>query len=155
MSTRNQIIVVVILLVGAFAAGRWAAPTKIVTKTVEVEKQVTLKDDKKEIVDHSKKKITVTRKPDGTKTTIVEIGTDVDTKVVSNDKTTTDVEKQNETTKQWDTSKVTISALGGYKIGDAGPLYGASISKPILGPITVGAWALSNSTFGASLGLTF
>ncbi len=35
------------------------------------------------------------------------------------------------------------------------PLFGVSISKPILGPITLGAFAFPGNLYGGSLGLTF
>jgi len=35
------------------------------------------------------------------------------------------------------------------------PTFGGSVTKPILGPVTMGLWALSNGNAGVSVGLTF
>ncbi len=35
------------------------------------------------------------------------------------------------------------------------PVYGASVSKEVLGPITIGLWGLSSATVGVSVGVNF
>jgi hypothetical protein len=156
---RNKIILAVILLLGAFAAGRWLAPTKVVTeiKTVEVEKKTEATDTSKEKI--KKTTTTVTERPDGTKetkTTVTEdIKSDKKTKETDESSRTKDESKTVERTGD----KVTISLLGGIRLGeiaDSGAIvYGASITKPILGPLTVGIFGLTNGVVGCSVGITF
>lgn len=153
-------IVVAILLVCSFAVGRYTTPvkvkteTKIVTVTKEVEKKST--DNKKER--HKNTTTTEVTHPDGTKetTTVVTDDTDSENKTnsvaKSESSTTTDVKK--EVTRS--SSPVTLSILGGTSFNSFGqPIYGGSLTKPLLGPLTVGFWGLSNGTGGVSLGLTF
>ena len=53
-------------------------------------------------------------------------------------------------------SKLTISLLGAVNVTDPGlPTYGIAITRPILGPITVGAFGFQNGLVGVSIGLTF
>jgi hypothetical protein len=159
IQTKYKVIVVIVALASSYAAGRWASPTKVVTeiKTVEVEKKTdkTATDTKSD--DHKKITIVEVQKPDGEKQTTTTITQDTST----NNKTTNSQTDSNSTTtddKHLEThseSKVTISALGGYDVTRNSPVYGLSCSKPILGPLTVGVFGLSNMTFGASVGLTF
>lgn len=157
--SKTQVAVAIAALLTAFAVGRYSLPEKIkiVTNTVEVEKKT-----EKKTVEADKHKTTTTKevvKPDGTKettTTVVE-----DTTRNSNTDSTTDKNKsaQSDSETTYGSSKVTVSALAGAKLGfpptEGTLVYGGSITKPILGPITVGIWALSNATGGASIGLTF
>jgi hypothetical protein len=164
MDTKYKIIAAVVVVTGAFATGRWAAPTKVVTvtQTVEVEKkhEDVAVDTNKNV--HKETKTTEVVKPDGTKETTTDVTED--TKAISHegDKTDTDSSRTEVSSKEVtrDSSKVTISVLGGAKVfgGSEGlnpPVYGGSISKPIFGPATVGIWGLSNGTVGCSVGLTF
>ena len=152
MSTKAIVIISVVALLTAFAVGRWSAPEKVKIQTVTVEKKT---DDKKVNTDDNKvTTITETDKPDGTKTKVTVISDKKDTQVV--DKKTDDLTQT--VTKEVDrsTSKVTISALAALNVSKLGvPIYGASVTKPILGPITVGAFGLQNGTVGVSLGLSF
>jgi FtsZ-interacting cell division protein ZipA len=152
MTNKTIVIVAVVALVGAFAVGRWSAPEKVKIQTVEVEKKTTDKQ-----VDSTKDKtttITETTKPDGTKTKTTVI-TDNQTKH-SDAHSDTEIDKT--TTKEVDrsTSKVTISALAALDVTKPGmPIYGASVSKPILGPLTVGVFGFQNGMAGVSVGLSF
>ena len=152
MSTKTILIIAAIALLTAFAVGRWSAPEKVKIQTVTVENKT---DDKKvNTDDHKVTTITETDKPDGTKTKVTVISDNKDTQLV--DKKTDDLTQT--TTKEVDrsSSKVTISALAAANITKLGaPIYGGSISKPILGPITVGAFGFQNGMIGVSLGLSF
>ena len=152
MNTKTIIIVSIVALLTAFAFGRWSAPEKVKIQTIEVEKKT---DDKKvNIDDHKVTTITETDKPDGTKVKTTIISDNRNTKIT--DKKTDDTTTT--TTKEIDrsTSKVTISALAAMNVTKFGlPIYGASVTKSILGPITVGAFGLQNGTVGMSLGLSF
>lgn len=135
--------IAVVALSTSFAVGRYTVPEKIkeVTKTVEVEK----KDEDKHKVTHTTKDT----KTDGE--TIVDQTVTEDTVKHETDN------KDSSSTKQVTAgeSKVTISALAGLSIPNSTPVYGLAVTKPILGPLTIGLFGLSNGTCGASLGLTF
>jgi hypothetical protein len=153
MENRTKIIIASVALLTSYAFGRFSAPdhVKIETKIVEVEKKVTDTDKEK----HQKKVVEEIELPDGTKKKTTTIVQDTDTKTHVED----DKSKTSDTIKETDKgSKVTLAALGGVALHPNGTdpiLYGGMISKPILGPITVGIWGLSNATAGAAVGLTF
>lgn len=154
MSDKVKVLIIVVLLLASFAGGRWLAPEKVrvETKTVEVEKKIDKID--KTTDKHKEAVIVEVVKPDGTKETttktVEDVKVKIDTKEVVLDTVTTDKTKE----VAGSSAKVTIAAMGGLT-RDFSPVYGAAVSKPILGPVTVGAWGLSNLTFGASVGLTF
>lgn len=54
-------------------------------------------------------------------------------------------------------STINVSALAAndFSRGLISPTYGISISKEIVGPITIGLFGLTNSTVGLSLGINF
>ncbi len=140
MSTKTKSIIVVLGLLSSFAVGRYSVPES--TKESK---------DSSEQTDSKKKKKTVTEEteaPDGTKkkkTTVTE--------ETEKSKSKTDKESKEVFT---GSSKVTVGALLGIRVYDANSQsYGLLISKPILGPITVGAFYLTPGILGASLGLTF
>ena len=135
-----------IALLISFAAGRYLAPTKIVTKTVEVEKkQVDTKKD-----EHKVTTVTETDKPDGTKTIVTQTTDNTGTERTSKDV----VKSDTTTTKTYGGAKTSINALAGLSSG-ATPTYGLAVTRSVLGPITVGAFGLTDRTFGVSLGLEF
>lgn len=156
MSTKYKVVLAAIALLGAFAAGRYLAPEKIKIEKqiVEVEKKSSNKDAEK----NTRKTTTVTKTtyPDGRveeRTVVVE-----ETDRKSSSTTVSEGSKtENEVTEvTHSSSRVTISALAGAPTSSLQlPVYGVAISKPVLGPITVGAWGLSSGVIGASLGLTF
>jgi len=161
LTTRNKVIIVVIYTAVVAATGAYLVPTKtkIETKIVEVEKKVDTKAEDAASKTHKVTTIVVVTKPDGEKnsTTTISYDNSKDTKTNSKD-VDTDV-KQSDTLKEVTRgdSKVTISALGGVDFSRGAPIvvYGASVTKPILGPIACGVWGLTNGVVGASIGLTF
>lgn len=163
MSTKAKVITSVIVITSAFALGRYTVPTKVITETkiVEVEKKT---EDKKQDVEKNTKKRTETTetvKPNGEKTTTTvvteETNTDKKTDKISTTDKTTDSESKKEVVSGQD--KVTISLLGGVQLfnnnGINSLVYGLGISKPVLGPITIGAFGFNDGRVGCSLGLTF
>ena len=139
---KTKVIVGIVAIATAFAFGRYSAPIRVEKEIVEVEKKT--EDKRKEII-----KTEVVR-PDGTKETT--------TKTVVDSKTTTDSTKSEKELVEGQTSKVSISALVGAPLTLSGPLtpvYGGHIHRPLLGPVSVGIWGLSNATAGLSFGLTF
>jgi len=152
MTTKQIVIISIVVIAAAFAFGRWSAPEHVKIQTVEVEKKT---DDKKVVVDDNKKTtITETDKPDGTKTKVTVITDNKNSK--SEDKSTDDTTKTVSKEIDKSSSKVTISMLAGASLTKLGtPIYGGAISRPILGPITVGVFGFQNGVAGVSVGLTF
>lgn len=145
----------------SFALGRFTVPEKIKTVTVTqtVEKKT---DDVKTATDLDKHKQTVqveVKKPDGTVTVTTTTVEDDQAKRTSDNKSTDNTAQTITATKEItkSSSPVTISALvGAHLTFDSQPLiFGACVTKPMLGPITVGLWGLSNLTGGLSVGVTF
>ena len=107
MLNRTIYVGIFVALLAAFAAGRWMAPTKTITQTVEVDKKT---DDKNtDAKDNTKTTIVETTKPDGTKTTTTVITDDKDTK--TSDKTTDDLSLTKSKEVDHSVSKVTVSLL--------------------------------------------
>lgn len=122
-----------ILLLGAFEAG--VHSVDISTTRVDTISQ-----------DHTKTTIVETKKPDGSSTTT----TTIDEK----SKTKTDAISQVPVaTKQ----KTNISVLVANDFKQPGiiPLYGISVNRELIGPVTVGAFGLTNGTIGLSIGVNF
>lgn len=150
---------VILLTLVAYGFGRWSAPetVKEVVKTVEVEKKTETKTTDTDKDKHKKTTVTETIGADGTKTTTTVIEeatttkrTTADTSTDTKDSTTV---SDKETT--YSSAKVSVLALYGVRFSAGEQVWGASVSKPILGPITVGIWALTPGVIGASVGLTF
>lgn len=149
---KEAIFIIAALIILSFAFGRYSAPEKIKieTKTVTVEIEKVKTD---ENTDNSKT-VTEIIRPDHTiiKRTRYDKKTDKTTQTITEDRK--EVQESKEITKG---SKVTIAALGSLNLTHltSGITYGASISKAILGPITLGLWGLTDSTIGVSCGLEF
>lgn len=156
MGTKTKVIIIAVSLLASYAFGRWSAPekVKIETKIVEVEKKVKHEDKKSE--KHKKTTIVEITLPDGSKQKTTTITDDTETESKTKE---TDTAKRSETdTKEVtrSSSKVTVSALAGAFVNKFGlPVYGVAVSKPVLGPITVGAFGFQNGMGGLSVGLTF
>jgi hypothetical protein len=98
------------------------------------------------------KTVTEIRKPDGTSI--------IRTKIASTSRTdrTTDIRatEKSETKKEIENrSVVSVAILAGVPFTDfaKGLVYGASVSKSFIGPITLGAWGFTDLRFGLSVGL--
>lgn len=148
MTLKTKVVLIFAIFVGAFALGRYSVPqAEVTTETKEktdVKKQVD-KDTKK------KSTTTVVESPTGDKTT---------TTVVEEE---TSIHKDTTESRSTDTlsisvpavrSAVSISALVGVSRDRlTTPIYGLQVSKEILGPITIGAFGMTNGVFGVSIGV--
>lgn len=140
MSTKTKALLAVLALIASFAFGRYSVPTSI-----RNEKET---DTQTEVDKHKETTIVETEKPDGTKEKKTVIVEDSSKKVDRNIKESKQV--------IFDGSRTTISALAGVNISNLPTLYfGASVSKPVIGPITAGVFYLSPGIVGASIGLSF
>lgn len=139
LKNRSKYILFVIVIIVSYATGRYMSPEKVKTeiKTVEVEKTTTK-------VEH--KIVKIKENKDGSKETVIV--TD------SRSGATTNSRSQTETKELINKGSFNISVLAGSSIPINGVL-GVSATKNVLGPITVGAWGLTNGTAGLSVGLNF
>lgn len=146
METKYKVILIVVSLVTAFAVGRYSAQKpssklqeSVVTDTNQSKDQDTIK------------KTTIEKHPDGVETTTIVEETKTNTirntdQSLSLDKTVT-APKIN---------TLNISVLGGVDFSEAPKtVYGLSVTKDIIGPVSIGVFGLTNSTVGASIGLSF
>lgn len=157
MLTKKQALSVFGLLIVSFAIGRYSSPSKI----VETEKLTTNTDSTTDInKDTHRNKITKTtivKNKDGSET-ITKISKDVaDTNTISKNNTVSSSAK--ETTKETTYSKgsLNLSALAAKNVHSLTSelKYGGMVSRNILGPITMGAFGLTDGTIGVSMGLSF
>ena len=135
----KKYIVLVIVVVVSYVAGRYSAPEKVRTETVTVEVE-------KEVVKKKKQIVKVKENTDGSKETVIITDTETDEKSRSH--------SEMETKEVTSRSKFNISVLAGTSV-PINMVFGVSATKPILGPIMAGAWGLSNGTVGLSLGINF
>ena len=98
---------------------------------------------------HTQTKTVTVKEPDGK----VETTTTTDTVITAKTTETKDVQ----TTVTPQKSKINVSAMAGYDFFHPSlqPTYGLSVSKELLGPITVGAFGLTNGTLGVTVGINF
>lgn len=137
MTTKAKVILVVLTLVLAFAGGRYSVqqPNTSATTDTKIDKDT-----------HTKKTVVIIKEPDGKETTTTVVERDTKTKTDTNTSNTTTQVKRN---------TLSVAALAGIEVNDKQMVYGASVSKEVLGPVTVGAWGLTNGTVGVSLGINF
>lgn len=144
LSIKTQIIIVFVLLLFGFSFGRYSAPTIPNTKT-------DTKTDTNTNTDTNSHKVTViTKDPKtGQETTTITEDKNTETKKVTDTKTDTIVTAPK-------SSVINISALAGLDTARGFiPTYGISANKELIGPVTVGAFGLTNGTIGVSVGLNF
>jgi hypothetical protein len=161
MMVKAEIGTIAVALVVAFAAGRWAAPTKVVYHATSVtadKKTESINTDSNQNK-HIETKVTQSDSKDGTKVVVTEITEDDETVRAKTSNTSEETQKTETRDKTviYNSPKVTISALAGLSVHDLSvpsPVYGASVSKQVLGPISAGIWGLSNGVFGLSIGVS-
>lgn len=141
MSQRNKIIISIVAIAVAFAVGRYSVP-KSVSTSVETNTDKT----KEHVVEVEKIEV---KKSDGT--TITKTRNRVENKSNTN----TDSIKTSEVVYQ--KPQVNVSVLVGTDVNNlkAGLVIGASISKPLIGPVSLGAWGFLTGMVGISAGLQF
>jgi len=151
LPTKNQALIALALTATAFATGRYSVNTTPTIHTVTDTR--TLTQVQTQVVDHTVTKIVEVKAKDGTdtKTTTIKqddhTDTDSDTKQIAHVETTVTPPKR---------SAVNISLLGATNVRNPTALaYGVSVSKEVLGPLTVGAFGLTNGIIGVSVGLNF
>lgn len=159
MEMKYKVGIAGVAVVTAFAAGRYSAPESVrtVTKTVTIEAKHEDKNVDEVKNKHKKTIVKTIRKPDGSSETTKTITDESTSDKKTDQKTDTDAHKAVDTdvTQERGNAKLNLSALGGYSLTSSKFIYGLSVTKSILGPITGGIWGLSQPSFGLSLGLNF
>lgn len=160
MSTKGRIFLGAVLILGAFAFGRYSAPEKIKVEKeivrVEVEKKEKSKD---QSVDEQKDTTTIeVTKPDGTKIKKRVVRQDRKTETSTDEKTDRVSQTKKKETKVVENSRrISVSVIAGPNFTDlkAPIVFGGYISRPFMGPVTLGIWGLSSGVGGVSVGLQF
>lgn len=136
----------ILAVVTAFALGR--------SSVHQPEVKSSQQDTKKEVTDENKdtvKKTTIVKNKDGSETTVI----DEHTTDKSHD-AMTDNSKSSSAVIPQKVGMLNVSALVSIDTQNRWThSYGASVSKQVLGPISVGLFGLTNGTVGASIGLSF
>ena len=146
MTTKHKIGIVVVSLLVAFAAGRYSAHAPAV-KTTSVAVVDTAIDTTRE----THKKTVITKSPNGIETTTITENTDV-----LSEKRQDETLKTSTTVTPARVGTLNLSALAGVRTTDRFlPVYGLSVSKEIIGPVTAGLWGLTSGTVGVSVGINF
>lgn len=163
LSLKNVSIVVVLTGVVGFAFGRYSMPESV-KETTDIKQTQEKKEDTKTDVDKDKHYVKTTAETthtDGTKTTTTTTTVDTSEQKKTDDNkssdSTKDIHEEKEVIGHKD--KINLGLMTGidvtHGLGVNTVLYGGYINRPLLGPITIGVWGLSNGTAGLSLGLVF
>lgn len=148
ISTKTKVIASGAVILVAFAFGRYSASTVPSVKTSE---NVTVDTDKH--VESNTHKVTVITEDCKTGKKITQITEDTGTQT---DKTTNKDIKLSQTVTPPNKSLINISALASLDTSRGFiPVYGVSANKEFLGPITLGAFGLTNGVVGLSIGINF
>lgn len=151
MTLQSKVLLAALALTVAFAFGRYSAPTKPnITQTKAVVATTQMVADKDT---HKQTQIIVVRQPSGAETTTTTIKEDTVSVVDTNKQ----VESQTKTiVTQPVRSTVNISAMFGVDVRHPNAMiYGAQVSKQLLGPVQIGVYGMSNSVVGFTIGLNF
>lgn len=138
-----QEVVAIVALIIAFGLGYGLRNSMVSNVASSTDQTTQVKDN------HTVVTVTTTKDKDG--------GTKIVKTIDSNIRSNTTENKQS-SVPVGPASKYNISALAGYDLShprSLTPLYGVSVTKQVLGPITVGAFGLTNGVLGVSLGVNF
>lgn len=151
LSTKAKFFISVIALLTSAAIGRFSVQKPSVKETETIKTNTEQQKDKDT---HTKTVVNTVKKPNGevdtTQTTTTDIVSKTDTQQQSD-------MKLQETITPPKTNTLNISALIGndFSKGLISPTYGASVTKQMLGPITIGGFGFTNGLLGLSIGLNF
>jgi hypothetical protein len=146
MTTQTKGLIALALLSLSFAAGRYSVNETTEHTAIKIDESRSTNTDK-----DIKRVEVIVKEPNGRETrTITE---EDKSKVSERVDSSTNIETVIETGKR---STINVSALVGMNWENRHPaIYGISVNKEILGPITIGAWGLNNGTVGLSIGVNF
>lgn len=151
LSTKTKVIGSILVVLTAFAAGRYSvnSPTIKTTETLVQTDKTT--EDKNT---HTKTTITEVKQPTGIDTTTTVIDQVANDDTVSQDQQKLEVQ-QTVTPPKKDTLNISVLGANDFSRGLLVPTYGLSVTKSVFGPVTVGAFGLMNGVVGVSIGLNF
>ena len=149
MTIRTELLVASIGLLTAFAAGRYSVSAPEV-KTDQTSSSVDNKQTDKN--SHVQTIIVTIKDPSGAEKTTTTITKDTTTQVKDKDVLNTTFAQDVIPPKR---NTLNVYALAGVDVKTPGVVYGVSVTKQVLGPISVGAWGLTSGIVGVSLGLSF
>jgi len=149
MTQRTKILAAILGLLISFAVGRYSnrGATVVTDKTSKTDTNT-----QKDKDTHTTTTTTTTKKPDGTTTTITKTDT---TSSTHTDTQRDRVSQEHTIVTPQKVATLNISALAGIDFKTQKPIYGASVSKQLVGPITIGLFGITNGTVGASVGISF
>lgn len=151
MQNKTIAIVSIVAIIVTFALGRYSATSSTTTldETSKTDTQINA-----DVNTHTSTHSVTEQHPDGTTT----ITTDTDTTKEATKSTTKDnTTAIDQTVVQNKRSAINVSLLAAYDGHNPGTpiVYGASVSKEVLGPITIGLFGLTSGTVGMSVGVNF
>jgi hypothetical protein len=138
MSLRYQLLGVFLIAILSFALGRRSTTSTTIDTQVQTHEDIQTQDHKKTVI---------TEQPNGVKTTVI-------TDDIKSDTTETQVAQTHEVLNA-KKPVINVSALVGTDYTSLKPLYGVSMSKEFLGPITLGVYGMTNHVIGLSIGINF
>jgi lipopolysaccharide export LptBFGC system permease protein LptF len=144
MTNRTKVLIGILALLTSFAAGRYSVQQPAVHAVTDITQNNDITTNKDE-----HKKIIIVKDKDKTTTTITD-----DTNTTTKDNSTI-ISHSDVTATPPKTNTLNLSVLAGLDIQRTQTVYGASVTKELIGPITMGVFGLTNGTVGVSIGLNF
>lgn len=150
MASSNKLFILyAVCILAAFAAGRYSVQAPEVHTSAGIKEEIK-QDANKDTQTHQ---TTVSVKtPDGTTKTTTTIDTTTKDKMDTAIATTTKVDQTIIPPK---IETLNVSFMAGVDFSRQATVYGASVNKQLLGPITIGLFGLTNSTVGLTVGMSF
>lgn len=165
MSTKNKIIILVVIFASGLAIGRFTLPSKVVEKEkiVYQDKVVEKLVENKDVKRNNNRTITKTEtvSKDGTKTVITKLEdkTVSDTSTKTSEDKKQDVSKEDDKSKEttYNTQKFTIAGMAKINVTNVsgGLSYGALIGYRVIGPFSILGAGYSDGTATLGIGITF
>lgn len=149
----NKILALAVILV-SFAAGRYSATST--TKEIKHDELVKVDTElHKERDMHTTTRVRTIKEPSGVVTTESVVETTVSAHTDSIVQATDSVHDTSVTISKSNAPKTNISALASVDFKEFKPIYGVSVSKEVLGPVTIGLFGFSSGMLGISVGVSF
>lgn len=143
MNIKYSLLTALIIGLVGYAIGRYMQPAEVITKQVEVVKEIeVVKRDVKTVI----KEVV---RPDGSKETVTTIDENTRERTRRESDVKTEV-VQSPAKPQWEAGVMVKASLNNII-----PVYGIQVERRILGPFSVGVQGWSDTTAGVSLNIEF
>lgn len=149
MSLKYKIIGGAVFTLLVFTLGRYSVSSPTIKTT---EDQTIASNTDKDKDTHKQTTTTTVEEPNGEKKTTTTTNEDIISTTHKTEDVATHLEQTITPPK---TNTLNVSALAATSFSELKPLYGLSVTKQVIGPITAGAFGLNNGIVGISLGLSF